>query len=307
MRGCRRGWFDDLFADNLSSKTGVFSQEIVVAVAKEEEEEAKTETFVETKEEETTPIVVEEEQVKDAFTMVKNTVLWRKEFGIEGLHDEDLGTDLEKVVFMNGFDKEGHPVCYNVYGEFQSKELYQKTFSDEEKSKNFLRRNFVMLLIKLSLFLQDNYPEFVAKQIFINVPWWYLAFNRMISPFLTLRTKSKAAMAALDGHIYIFGGGNRDLCSSKVGFRSVEEEGGGLMVLVAAGAGGRWLRRRLSRCRRWSGFQICGLKEAVVVAAMRCHVGWFMGAAVGGGGEGVGSTSGAASCGGRRRSGKKKV
>ncbi|KAF9615689.1 hypothetical protein IFM89_026071 [Coptis chinensis] len=69
-------------------------------------------------------------KVKDAFTMVKNTALWRKEFGIEGLHDEDLGTDL---------DKEGHPVCYNVYGEFQNKELYQKTFSDEEKSKNFLR------------------------------------------------------------------------------------------------------------------------------------------------------------------------
>ncbi|KAE8725918.1 ferrochelatase-2 [Hibiscus syriacus] len=31
--------------------------------------------------------------------------------------------------------------------------------------------------------LQDNYPEFVAKQVFIDVPWLYLAFNRMISPF----------------------------------------------------------------------------------------------------------------------------
>ncbi|KAF9593671.1 hypothetical protein IFM89_024488 [Coptis chinensis] len=188
--------------------------ETVVAVAKEEEEEAKTKTFVETKEEETTPIVVEEEQVppeevftwgipligdeksdtillkflracdfkvKDTFTMVKNTVLWRKEFGIEGLHDEDLGTDLEKVVFMNGFDKEGLPVCYNVYGEFQNKELYQKSFSDEEKSGictivqvNDLKNSPGPLKTELrhatnkALSILRNYPEFVAKQVFIR-------------------------------------------------------------------------------------------------------------------------------------------
>lgn len=32
-------------------------------------------------------------------------------------------------------------------------------------------------------------------KIFINVPWWYLAFNRFISPFLTQRTKSKFVFA----------------------------------------------------------------------------------------------------------------
>lgn len=32
-------------------------------------------------------------------------------------------------------------------------------------------------------------------KVFINVPWWYLAFNRMISPFLTQRTKSKFVFA----------------------------------------------------------------------------------------------------------------
>ncbi|XP_077240394.1 patellin-3-like [Tasmannia lanceolata] len=171
-------------------------------------------------------------KVKDAFTMIKNTVIWRKEFGIEGLLEEDLGSDLEKVVFMHGFDKEGHPVCYNIYGEFQNKELYQKTFSDEEKRQKFLRWRIQFLekgiqqldftpggistIVQvtdlknspgpakrelrqatnqaLSL-LQDNYPEFVAKQVFINVPWWYLAFNRMISPFLTQRTKSKFVFA----------------------------------------------------------------------------------------------------------------
>ncbi|KAI3872138.1 hypothetical protein MKW98_011630 [Papaver atlanticum] len=174
-------------------------------------------------------------KVKEAFTMIKNTVKWRKEFGIDTLLDEDLGLsdDLEKVVFMNGFDKEGHPVCYNVYGEFQSKELYSKMFSSEEKRQKFLQWRIQFLeesIRKLDFgpaggvstivqindlknspgpgkwelrqatnqalnLLQDNYPEFVAKQVFINVPWWYLAFYRMISPFLTQRTKSKFVVA----------------------------------------------------------------------------------------------------------------
>lgn len=171
-------------------------------------------------------------KVKDAFNMIKNTVRWRKEFGIEGLLEEDLGNELEKVVFMHGFDKKGHPVCYNVYGEFQNKELYQNTFADEEKRSKFLRWRIQFLeksIRKLDFspggictmvqvndlknspgpgkkelrqatkqalnLLQDNYPEFVAKQVFINVPWWYLAFNMMISPFLTQRTKSKFVFA----------------------------------------------------------------------------------------------------------------
>ncbi|KAI3822770.1 hypothetical protein L1987_10368 [Smallanthus sonchifolius] len=44
--------------------------------------------------------------------------------------------------------------------------------------------------------LQDNYPEFVAKQVFINVPWWYLTFYSMMSPFMTQRTKSKFVFAS---------------------------------------------------------------------------------------------------------------
>lgn len=169
---------------------------------------------------------------KEAFAMIKNTVRWRKEFGIDALLDEDLGNDLGKVVFMHGFDKEGHPVCYNVYGEFQDKELYNNAFSDEEKRQKFLKwriqfleksirkldfsPNGVCTIVQVNdlknspgphkrelrqatnqalQLLQDNYPEFVAKQVFINVPWWYLAFNRMISPFLTQRTKSKFVFA----------------------------------------------------------------------------------------------------------------
>ncbi|KAE8682233.1 Patellin-3 [Hibiscus syriacus] len=171
-------------------------------------------------------------KAKDAFVMIKNTIQWRKEFGIDELLDEDLGDDMDKVVFIHGKDKEGHPVCYNVYGEFQNKEVYQKAFSDEEKRMKFLRwriqlleksirkldfspggvntifqvsdlknspgpgKKELRLATKQALqVLQDNYPEFVAKQVFINVPWWYLAFYTMISPFMTQRTKSKFVIA----------------------------------------------------------------------------------------------------------------
>lgn len=143
-------------------------------------------------------------KVKEALTMIKNTIIWRKEFNIDTLLNEDLAIpELEKVVFTHGQDRDGHPVCYNVYGEFQNKSLYQKTFGDEEKRRVFLRwrvqvlendiqekLNFspegVCTMVQvtdlknspgpgkkelrqatkqaLSL-LQDNYPEFVAKQV----------------------------------------------------------------------------------------------------------------------------------------------
>lgn len=173
-------------------------------------------------------------KVKDALAMIKNAVIWRKQFGIEKLLEEDLALpELEKVVFYHGQDKEGHPVCYNVYGEFQNQELYAKAFSDDEKRDKFLRWRIQFLekgirqqldfspqgvssmvqvtdlknvpgpgkkelrqaTKKALALLQDSYPEFVAKQVFINVPWWYLAYNRVMSPFFTQRTKSKFVFA----------------------------------------------------------------------------------------------------------------
>lgn len=165
---------------------------------------------------------------QEAYSMLTKTLQWRTEFNIEELLDENVGDDLDKVVFMQGQDRENHPVCYNVYGEFQDKDLYQKTFSNEEKRDRFLRWRIQFLeksIRKLDFvaggvstvcqvndlknspgpgktelrvatkqalhLLQDNYPEFISKQIFINVPWWYLGFYRIISPFMTQRSKSK--------------------------------------------------------------------------------------------------------------------
>eukprot|EP00252_Welwitschia_mirabilis_P013973 TRINITY_DN3097_c0_g1_i15.p1 TRINITY_DN3097_c0_g1~~TRINITY_DN3097_c0_g1_i15.p1 ORF type:complete len:733 (-),score=142.29 TRINITY_DN3097_c0_g1_i15:654-2852(-) len=174
-------------------------------------------------------------KVNEAFNMLRETIRWRKRFGVDGILDEDVGMeeDLRGVAFMHGFDREGHPVCYNVYGMFQDKDLYQRVFGDEAKHDKFLRWRVQLLekgikdhlsfapgainsMVQVTdlknapglgwniirqatkqavTLLQDNYPEFVSTKIFINVPWWYIAFNTMTSPFISQRTKSKFVIA----------------------------------------------------------------------------------------------------------------
>lgn len=141
-------------------------------------------------------------RIGDAHHMLLKCLSWRKEFGADTILEEDLGfnKELEGVVaYMQGYDKEGHPVCYNAYGVFKDKEMYERVFGDEEKLKKFLRwrvqvleRGIKVLHFKpggvnsliqvtdlkdmpkrelrvasnqiLSLF-QDNYPEMVARKV----------------------------------------------------------------------------------------------------------------------------------------------
>lgn len=167
-------------------------------------------------------------KVNEAFEMLKKTLEWRKEFKTDSILEEELGQDISSVAYMNGVDREGHPICYNIYGVLENQELYQKTFGTEEMRNQFLRWRIQLMekgIQKLDFkpggvtsllqindlsnspgpskkeiriatkqavgLLQDNYPEFVARNIFINVPFWYYALNALLSPFLTQRTKSK--------------------------------------------------------------------------------------------------------------------
>ncbi|BFG28284.1 hypothetical protein CerSpe_145580 [Prunus speciosa] len=171
-------------------------------------------------------------KVNESFEMLKKTLQWRKESKIDSIVDEDICADLSSAAYLNGVDREGHPVCYNIFGVFDNEELYQKTFGNEEKRGQFLRWRLQLMeksIQKLDLrpggassllqindlknspgpvkkelriatkqavgLLQDNYPELVAKNIFINVPFWYYALNALLSPFLTQRTKSKFVVA----------------------------------------------------------------------------------------------------------------
>jgi len=171
-------------------------------------------------------------KVNEAFEMLKKTLQWRKENNIDSILDDDLGSDLASAAYMSGVDREGHPICYNIFGAFGDGELYQKALGTEEKRNQFLRWRFQLMekgiqkldfkaggvnsLLQINdlknspgptkkelrvamnhavAALQDNYPEFVARNILINVPFWYYAFHALLSPFLTQRTKSKFLMA----------------------------------------------------------------------------------------------------------------
>ncbi|XP_051130335.1 patellin-6-like [Andrographis paniculata] len=170
-------------------------------------------------------------KVEDSLTMLLNCLAWRKEFGADAILGEELGfKELEGIVaYMQGFDREGHPVCYNEYGVFKDREMYERVFGDDEKLNKFLRwrvqileRGIKLLEFKpggvnsiiqvtdlkdmpkrelrtaskhiLSLF-QDNYPEMVARKIFVNVPWYFSLMYSMFSPFLTQRSKSKFVLS----------------------------------------------------------------------------------------------------------------
>ncbi|KAE8768273.1 patellin-6 [Hordeum vulgare] len=140
-------------------------------------------------------------RVRDAHAMLLRCAAWRAEFRADAVLDEDLGfKDLEGIVaYMHGWDREGHPVCYNAYGVFKDRDMYDRVFGDGDRLSRFLRwrvqimeRGVRALQLRpggvnaiiqvtdlkdmpkrelraasnqiLSLF-QDNYPEMVARKV----------------------------------------------------------------------------------------------------------------------------------------------
>ncbi|KAH9616781.1 hypothetical protein KSS87_009557 [Heliosperma pusillum] len=73
-------------------------------------------------------------KVTDAYEMLEKSLTWRKEFMADGILEEELGfKELEGLVaYMHGFDKEGHPVCYNAYGVFKDREMYERYIRPED-------------------------------------------------------------------------------------------------------------------------------------------------------------------------------
>eukprot|EP00249_Psilotum_nudum_P020812 c27856_g1_i1 orf=440-2497(+) len=169
-------------------------------------------------------------KVDEAFSMIQNTMIWRKDFGADRLLEEDFGTEFDTVAYMHGYDKEGHPVCYNHYGVFKNRQLYQQLFEDESKFHNFLRWRIQVLEMgiqklnftpgganslvqvtdlkgspgfmkwrnitkKALAVLQDNYPELLAKQIFINAPWYFGTLYSIYGQSITQRQRSKVVVA----------------------------------------------------------------------------------------------------------------
>ncbi|XP_056864284.1 patellin-1-like [Raphanus sativus] len=104
-------------------------------------------------------------KVKEALTMLKNTVQWRKENKIDELVEAagEEASEFEKMVFAHGVDKEGHVVIYSSYGEFQNKEL----FSDKEKLSKFLNWR-IQLQEKCVRALDFSSPDAKSSFVFVS-------------------------------------------------------------------------------------------------------------------------------------------
>lgn len=147
----------------------------------------------------------------EALEMLKNALQWRKENDIDSILNDNFDGNLDSIGYMNGVDRQGHLVCYNNFGLFGDNEMYNDILGTEEKRERFLRWR-VQLMEKgiqkldfkpggVSSFLQindlkdapsplkkelrlatnnvvavlqDNYPEFVAKNVsFLNHGVWF--------------------------------------------------------------------------------------------------------------------------------------
>ncbi|GAV83647.1 CRAL_TRIO domain-containing protein/CRAL_TRIO_N domain-containing protein, partial [Cephalotus follicularis] len=171
-------------------------------------------------------------KVHDAFKMLRKTLIWRKEYMADEILEEKLDPDLEKVVYLCGTDRKGHPLCYSVFGVLKDKELYEKIFKTHEDSEKFLRRKIqcmekgVKLLnfrvggansivqitdlknspapemkelrscVKKSMMLlQDHYPELIHKNIIINTSLWYYTCHVLTSRLINQTSTNKFVFA----------------------------------------------------------------------------------------------------------------
>nr|ACG34302.1 patellin-5 [Zea mays] len=170
-----------------------------------------------------------------AFEMLRRTLRWRRDwtgFSSGAESDADLPEELAGACYLDGADHEGHPVCYNALGVFADDAVYKKALGTEEGKARFLRwrvramerhvaeldlrpggvasllqvidlrnspgpakKDFRVAVKQVLDLFQDNYPELVARNILVNVPFWYYAFSTLFYPFLTQRTKSKFVVA----------------------------------------------------------------------------------------------------------------
>lgn len=172
-------------------------------------------------------------KVHEAFEMLRKTLKWRREYKADGIVEEKLDGDLQSLVgFLNGRDREGHPLWFHSNGVLMDREMWQRTFGTEEKCEELLRwmvqnmekgikqlrfekggvdsilqitdlknasgpatKEFRTLNKRALLLLRDNYPELVYKNIVINAPFWYYARHLVRSKIISHKTKAKLVFA----------------------------------------------------------------------------------------------------------------
>nr|XP_043620222.1 patellin-4-like [Erigeron canadensis] len=163
---------------------------------------------------------------QNALEMLGNTLMWREDFNIDKLFDENFGGDLENIGCIEGIDTAGHPLCYQCYEVFKDREILRKRLGTKESVNEFLRwriklmegcirkldfkpdgcdsviqiidvknipRPFLNEMVQGSKtyfsILQDHYPGIIYRFVIVNVPMWFFAFYTLNMRLMTRRYK----------------------------------------------------------------------------------------------------------------------
>ncbi|CAA3024916.1 patellin-4-like [Olea europaea var. sylvestris] len=164
-------------------------------------------------------------KVSDAFKMLRRMLKWRRDFGANEVLGENFDPGLENTLFLNGKDKEGRPLCYNVLGEFVDKKSGNQfnekreaflnwrvhclekgmqnldfkpggvdsivQITDLKNSPGHAMNEVRWISKKWLMLLHDNYPVIVHKNFIINVPGWFLALHALNLRLITQKSKNK--------------------------------------------------------------------------------------------------------------------
>lgn len=161
--------------------------------------------------------------------MLVNTLKWRKSFSTDKILDEQFDGNIfnESVGFMYKTDKKGRPVTYNMYGSLDQNKVFRdidtfirwriQLMEKGIQELDFINTDTILQVQdakgatlfgrtantkeatnKLIHLMQDNYPEFLAAKLFINVPWWGSQIFKLIRPLLSEATTRKFVVASSD-------------------------------------------------------------------------------------------------------------
>ncbi|KAI3449776.1 hypothetical protein Pfo_006441 [Paulownia fortunei] len=164
-------------------------------------------------------------KVHEAFTLLRKTLKWRADFRPNENLEEDFWPELDNLWFTSGRDKVGRPLCYSMLGKESQKKLFS---AGDQKCQDYLRWRVVcvekgiqnlnfgpggvdsiiqiidlknatgpakkevkLICKKMITLLHDHYPGLVYKNLIINVPSWFLAFNAINLRLITQRSRNK--------------------------------------------------------------------------------------------------------------------
>ncbi|CED84903.1 Phosphatidylinositol transfer protein PDR16 and related proteins [Phaffia rhodozyma] len=149
---------------------------------------------------------------KDATDRLSQTLLWRREFGVDQFTQEYISPENEtgkQIVW--GFDNQRRPIWYmrpGLQNTAESERQIAHVFYTMSLCEHLMPRGVEKLVlainfaargkspststsIKVLRILQDHYPERLGTAFVINVPWLVQAFFKMITPLLDPVTRSK--------------------------------------------------------------------------------------------------------------------